>query len=74
MKIYIGRLELFDSGIADLEYMDQNEVAEELEREKKMCPEDKRIDTYTPAELEAEWNNDIDGSFNTGTYWIRIFN
>lgn len=74
MKIYIGRLELFDYGIADLEYMDQNEVAEELEREKKMCPEDKRIDTYTPYELEAEWNNDIDGSFNTDTYWIRIFN
>lgn len=74
MRIYIGRWDLFAYGLLELDDMSQDEIAEELEREKELRPEDKRIDTYTPYELEAEWNNDLDGSFNTATYWIRIFN
>lgn len=75
MKIYVGRWDLFNEvyeGIWDLENLSPEEVEREVAREADRPDADRRIAVYTPKELEAEFNNDIDGSFNTETYWMRI--
>lgn len=81
MKIYVGRWDLLPEeweGINGLYEATKEEIVEELSREidayaETHESEDNRIGVYEPAEFEAEFNEDLDGSFNTKTYWIKIF-
>lgn len=78
MKIYVGRWELWPYGALELYDTTKEEIIAELAREveqyaKEHDVEDNRIGVYTPEEFEAEFNENLDGSFNTETYWIKIF-
>lgn len=81
MKIYVGRWDLLPAeweGITGLYEATREEIILELAREIDIYAEthdseDNRIGVYTTSEFEAEFNEDIDGSFNTETYWIKIF-
>lgn len=74
MKIYVGRWDLYPYGICSLYEATEEDIVEEIREEVgSHGKKDKRIGAYTPQEFEAEFNEDLDGSFNTGTYWIKIF-
>lgn len=81
MKIYVGRWDLLPEeweGIAGLYEATKEEIVKELVREidayaKTHIKEDNRMGVYTIEEFEAEFNEDLDGSFSTKTYWVRIF-
>ena len=80
MIIYVGRWDLLPAeweGIDELYTATKEEIIEELSREIGLYAEaheseDNRIGVYEPVEFEAEFNEDLDGSFNTQTYWIKI--
>lgn len=81
MKIYVGRWDLLPEeweGIQGLYWATKEAIVEELAREVERYNqlhhrEDNRIGVYTPYEFETEFNEDLDGSFNTKDYWIKIF-
>ena len=81
MKIYVGRWNLLPEeweGISGLYEATKEDIIKELAREVEQYAEthdveDNRIGVYEPAEFEAEFNEDLDGSFNTSIYWIKIF-
>lgn len=74
MIIYVGRWDLLDGGIDVVEGFTKEEAKAEVERQRKLEKDDKRIDTYTLKELEAEINNDLDEDDPFSLrYWVRIF-
>lgn len=73
MKIYVGRWDLVDGGITEVEDFTEEEARSEMERERGLS-KDKRIDAYTLKELESEINNDLDEREPFSLrYWVRIF-
>ena len=73
MKIYVGRWDLVDGGITEVEEFTEEEARAEMERERGLS-KDKRIDAYTLKELESEINNDLDEREPFSLrYWVRIF-
>ena len=81
MKIYVGRWDQLHEdweGYNGLSKMDSWDVSEELSREireyaKTHTKEDNLMGVYTPEEFEDTFNQDLEGKFNTKTYWIKIF-
>ena len=73
MLIYVGKWKHVDGGIETVEGFTQEEAEAEVKRERSI-DKDRRIDTYTPQEFEAEINNDLDeeNPFSLN-YWVRIF-
>lgn len=73
-RIYVGRYDLLEGGVEEVEEFTEDEAKEEMIRQRAFHPNDKRIDTYTLEELEAEINNDLDEDepFSLN-YWVRIF-
>lgn len=73
MKIYVGRWDLLDGGIEEVEDFTEEEARVEMEQE-RLVSKDKRVDIYTLKELECEINNDLDDDNPFSLrYWIRIF-
>lgn len=72
-RIYVGRYDLLEGGVPDVEEFTEKEARMEMKRQRRLS-KDKRIDTYTLKELETEINNDIDedAPFSLN-YWVRIF-
>lgn len=76
MKIYVGRWDLLPEeweGYNGLSKMDSWDASEEVAREKRHMKEDKLIGEYTDLEFEDTFNQDINNSLRTDTYWIKIF-
>lgn len=76
MKIYVGRWDLLPEeceGYNGLSKMDSWDASEEVARERRNMKEDKLIGEYTVLEFEDTFNQDLEGKFNTQTYWIKIF-
>lgn len=71
--VYVGRWDLLEGGIEDVESFSEEDAIEELKREEAL-DNDTLIDTYTLEEFEAEFNNDLDeeNPFSL-RYWIKIF-
>ena len=77
-QVYVGRWSLLEGGIEWVYEATKTEVLTELAKEteewnKTHKREDKRIGVYTLEEFQAEFNEDLNGSFNTKTYWIKFF-
>lgn len=75
MKIYVGRWDLLHEdwdGYNGLVKMDSWDASEEVAREKRHS-DDKFIGEYSGEEFEDTFNQDLNGEFNTQTYWIKIF-
>ena len=79
MIIYVGRWDMFFGGVLEMEELNESEVKEELSREiedyaKTHTREDNRMGVYSPQELEAEINNDLDEEDPFSLrYWVRFF-
>lgn len=76
MKIYVGRWDLLPEdmeGYNGLSKMDSWDASEEVAREMRHMKEDKLIGEYTDLEFEDTFNQDINNSLRTDTYWIKIF-
>lgn len=76
MKIYVGRWDLLPEdmeGYNGLSKMDSWDASEEVAREMGHMKEDKLIGEYTDLEFEDTFNQDINNSLRTDTYWIKIF-
>lgn len=76
MKIYVGRWDLLPEdmeGYNGLSKMDGWDASEEVAREMRHMKEDKLIGEYTDLEFEDTFNQDINNSLRTDTYWIKIF-
>lgn len=76
MKIYVGRWDLLPEdieGYNGLSKMDSWDASEEVAREMRHRKEDKLIGEYTDLEFEDTFNQDINNSLRTDTYWIKIF-
>lgn len=76
MKIYVGRWDFLPDeweGYNGLSKMDSWDASEEVAREMRHMKEDKLIGEYTDLEFEDTFNQDINNSLRTDTYWIKIF-
>lgn len=81
MKIYVGRWDLLPEnleGYNGLSQMSRIDVALELSREidqwaESNPREDNTMGVYTPREFEDTINQDINNTFRTDIYWVRIF-
>lgn len=76
MTIYVGRWDLLPEdmeGYNGLSEKDHWDIAEEVAREMRLTKEDKLIGEYTEVEFEDTFNQDINNSLRTDTYWIKIF-
>lgn len=78
MKIYVGRWDLLPAsweGYNGLSEKVEPEISREVSRQNWTDEGylDPFIGIYTPEEFEETFNQDIEGRFNTQTYWIKIF-
>lgn len=78
MKIYVGRLDLLPAqweGINGLYEKSEEEIGKEVARQNWTDEGyiDPFIGIYTPQEFEETFNQDINNSLRTNTYWIKIF-
>ena len=81
MKIYVGRWDLLPADWPEIELRGlyektEAEIKAEVQRQRDYLSQhawDARVAEYRPDEFEAEFNEDIDCSFRTDKYWIKIF-
>lgn len=78
MKIYVGRWDLLPAeweGFNGLSEKSEEEISREVSRQDWTNEGyiDPFIGIYTPQEFEETFNQDINNSIMTDTYWIKIF-
>lgn len=76
MTIYVGRWDLLPldwEGINGLYDKNRFEIAQEIEREKKLAGDnDGFIGEYYPFFFEDAFNHDLGGRLSATDYWIKI--
>ena len=87
MRIYVGRWDLlpaeWEGEMHGLDEKSKFDIIDEVARQRTLVKDTDEpmnsytpyslINSYTPKEFEATFNNDLENKLNTEDYWIKIF-